>query len=134
MENEQTNLGGRPPKYTTAEDMQVAIDSYFSSRNDLNRPTITGLARSLGLSRQGLIEYCNKGAFSDTVRDAKQRVEEFLENRLYDSSPTGAIFNLKNNYKWEDVVKNENKSTIAGGLSLDFETPADAYAALQGEL
>jgi DNA-packaging protein gp3 len=134
MENTQKDLGGRPPKYATAEDMQRDIDVYFSSRNEIKRPTVTGLARALGMTRQSLINYGKDERFFDTVLDAKLQVEEFLENRLYDSAPTGAIFNLKNNYKWEDVVKNQNTSTISGGLSLEFETPADAFAAMQSEL
>jgi hypothetical protein len=72
--------------------------------NDIpsNLPSVSGLAYTLNLSRQGLIEYGDKDEFSVTVKRAKQRIEIFLEERLYSNGCTGTIFNLKNNFGWED--------------------------------
>ena len=47
--------------------------------------------------------------FFDIIKKAKLRVEEYLEKRLIkDSSCTGIIFNLKNNYGWKDKQENIN--------------------------
>lgn len=118
----------RPVKYKTAAQMQAVIDRYFdecalnskymtvlrSAGTEIERtpddkrvtddefPTVSGLALVLNMTRQGLLEYAGKDAFSDTVKRAKLRIESFLEQRLYFPQPTGAIFNLKNNYGWKD--------------------------------
>ena len=94
---------GRPPKFETPELMQEVIEQYFTECSSRDKPpTVAGLAYSLNLSRQGLLEYQAKDGFSDTIKRAKQRVEISLEERLDSASPTGAIFNLKNNFGWKD--------------------------------
>jgi hypothetical protein len=99
----------RPVKYKTPEDMQGIIDQYFIDCEltyDTEKPiypTVTGLALALDLTRQGLLEYCEKSdAFSDTIKKGKARVEHFIEQRLYSGQATGCIFNLKNNFGWKD--------------------------------
>jgi hypothetical protein len=117
---------GRPPKYKTPEEMQRIIDLYFLACkatmtgdtdlledlpeedllivNDVegSMPTVTGLSYTLGMSRQALIDYEKKSEFLDTIKAGKQRIEMFLEERLYHTACTGTIFNLKNNYGWKD--------------------------------
>lgn len=104
------HAGGRPPKYTEVEEMQKKIDKYFEDCKLNNRPyTITGLGLALDMSRQDLINYSKKEKFFDTIKKAKMRVENYLEERLInDSSATGIIFNLKNNYGWKDKQENVN--------------------------
>jgi len=117
----------RPLKYENADDMQALIHLYFEGCK-LNRvalaeglskpvrevltedlhPTITGLALVLDLSRQGLINYEGKEEFVDTVREAKQRVESYLEQRLYSGNVAGCVFNLKNNFQWKDRTEVEH--------------------------
>ena len=106
----EKHAGGRPPKYTEVEEMQKKIDKYFIEC-DLNKKpyTITGLGLALDMSRQDLINYSKKEKFFDTIKKAKMRVENYLEERLInDSSATGIIFNLKNNYGWKDKQENVN--------------------------
>ncbi len=91
----------RPPKYTNPDDMQAGIYEYFK---DNDAPTITGLARALDLTRQGLINYEEKDEFADTVRQAKMQVEEILEKGLY-GNVAGLMFNLKNNFGWKDKTE-----------------------------
>lgn len=67
--------------------------------------TITGLAVFLGTSRQTLINYENRDEYFDTIKGAKDRIEQYWENQLLGSHATGPIFNLKNNYGWEDTQK-----------------------------
>ena len=78
--------------------------------------TITGLALALGTTRQTLLEYEGEiegrddkdPAFADTIKAAKTRIEHFTEQMLFGPSPTGTIFNLKNNYGWKDKSEQEN--------------------------
>jgi DNA-binding XRE family transcriptional regulator len=80
--------------------------------------TITGLALALDTSRETLIDYENGNRdipeddprydpsvekFSDTIKRAKLKVQNFAELYLYEGkNVTGAIFNLKNNHNWRD--------------------------------
>ena len=122
----------RPVKYETAEEMQVIIDRYFKDcfRNkcaEINEdvdtlmetstddvyPTVSGLAYALGLTRAGLVCYEKKDnpEFFDTVKEAKQKIEAGLEQRLFYQNATGVIFNLKNNYHWKDKQEVDNTSS-----------------------
>jgi hypothetical protein len=130
---EEKHAGGRPPKYKTKEELQKKIDEYFAScfrpvtrivedrarvvTNDEGKPymeqfrpfTVTGLANALDMSRQDLINYSKKEEFFDTIKKAKWKVENYLEEKLITDGPqTGIIFNLKNNYGWKDKQENVN--------------------------
>lgn len=107
------NKGGRPAKYKNKEELQEKIDKYFKECDKEHEPyTVTGLGLALDMSRQDLINYSNKEEFFDTIKKAKQKVENYLEKRLInDSSATGIIFNLKNNYGWKDKQENINIET-----------------------
>lgn len=122
---------GAKPKYETAEEMQAMIEAYFTScegkvltgadgkpvLNKYGQPiiygekplTMSGLARALGFkSRQTLLNYKAKAEFMDTVTRAKQRVEEYVEGRLFDKDGSaGAKFSLENNFGW--ASKQETK-------------------------
>lgn len=110
---------GRPPKFKTAEEMEEAIDAYFSECDEKSKPyTITGLAIACGFeSRQSIFDYSKKPEFSYTLKKAKMKVEEFLEQRLLENAPTGTIFNLKNNFGWKD--KTEQDQNVSGGLKIE---------------
>lgn len=88
--------------FSTPRALSAAIDAYFDSRTPSDRPTVTGLAMVLGLSRRQLVDYAADEDYADIVAMAKARVEAFNENRLYDGNVTGTIFNLKYNFGWED--------------------------------
>ena len=93
---------GRPPKFTSKEQIQELGEAYLrecmgkpfimddgSVLRDkygevilLGRhpPTVTGLARALGFtSRQSLLEYQAKAEFADTVTRLKMQIEEYAE-------------------------------------------------------
>lgn len=94
---------GRPALYTSDDELQAAIEEYFAQCEVAQKPyTVSGLAYYLGMSTETLRAYSEKDQFSATVKKAKQRVEVYLETRLYGSAPTGTIFNLKNNFGWKD--------------------------------
>lgn len=127
---EQVNKGGRPPKYTSKEELQKKIDEYFEScyrpamvfnkeKNQYEavkdiegnivkeqyRPfTMSGLAYALDIDRTTLINYSKQEEFFDTIMRAKRRCEVYTEERLFDREGNrGAIFSLSNNFKnWAD--------------------------------
>lgn len=140
---DKANKGGRPVKYKTPEEMQHIIDLYFLTckakqtedealLNELSEedmvivesvddvfPSITGLALALDMTRKGLIDYENKDnpEFGNTIRKAKCRVENAVEQRLFYNNPTGSIFNLKNNFSWKDKTEQE----VSGNLTINIK-------------
>jgi hypothetical protein len=117
---------GRPPKFQDLADLQAKIDKYFDECDQNSDPyTITGLALALDTWRSVLCDYENSEdkEFSNTIKKAKARVENFAEKRLYQqSSPAGPIFALKN-FGWTDrlaleggdqtkPIRTENKHDI----------------------
>lgn len=133
---------GRPPKYKTPEEMQAAIDEYFEAHKpkpmlnedgkvlttakgspiiELNPPTISGLALHLGFSnRTSLYEYEKESEFSDTIKTARSRCEEFIESNGMSGNipPAVAIFSLKN-YGWTDKQEVEHSGNMQSELSIN---------------
>lgn len=117
--------GGRPPKWNNVEELQNMVDAYFLSITDdkgeyIKPPTITGLAIALGTNRETLCNYEEKEQFFDTIKEAKSRCEEWVEQNalMGKANATFSIFNLKNNYGWKD--KQETDITTNGK---DLNTP-----------
>lgn len=134
------HLRGRPAKFKSVADLERQIERYFFScwtqkldrygtpifvkdRNGKktttpvmiqNKPyTITGLAVFLGTTRDVLIDYEAKKDFSYTIKRAKQCCEAYAEEQLFiGRNPTGAIFNLKNNYGWNDKTQTEHSGNL----------------------
>lgn len=122
---------GRPPKFTSKEQIQELGEAYLrecmgkpfimddgSVLRDkygevilLGRhpPTVTGLARALGFtSRQSLLEYQAKAEFADTVTRLKMQIEEYAEERLFDKDgQRGAEFSLKYNFRWAQEAEKD---------------------------
>lgn len=115
-------VGGRPPTFTSVEEMQEKIDEYFDycdnrtkdifipklgdhvTMNDPEPYTMSGLAYFLGMSRRSLVDYAHKDKFSKIVKRARRRVEYDIERRMNDKNTftPGLIFNAKNNFGWQD--------------------------------
>jgi hypothetical protein len=101
--------GGRPRHYETPEELQTAVDGYFTHISEKKEPaTVTGLALHIGFeSRQSIYDYEEDGQFSYIIKNARLRVECEYEKRLSTAqSPTGAIFALKN-MGWKDKTEQE---------------------------
>lgn len=127
------HAGGRPPMFDTPAQMQQAIDDYFARQDPhieettvieenkttheleekiirymtKQRPyTMMGLANAIGFrSRQSLVIYKGKSdEFMDTIKKARNKVEEGLEERMIASQGVvaGVIFNAKNNFGYKD--------------------------------
>lgn len=135
--------GGRPPLYTSAEEMQKIIDEYFEwcdnravkiwddtkkSEIMISSPapyTMSGLARRLGMSRQSLINYSEKTKFLDAIKAARDRVEEDVESRMNEKHTftPGLIFNAKNNFGWKDKSEQEITGAEGGALTVKLISP-----------
>jgi hypothetical protein len=140
------NPGGRPPMYTSPDQIKDLIDRYFEDCKGTpltdkegnpvltkwgqpvmihsKPPTITGLALALGFnSRQSLLNYQDKPEFMDTITQAKARVEEYAESRLFDKDgANGAKFSLANNFKgWNEKNQTELTGPGGAGLKIVFE-------------
>lgn len=99
------NVGGRPKKFESPEQLQLEIDKYFKTMDKEQRPyTISGLALFLDTTRETLLDYENKYEnYSDTVKKAKLKILNFNEESLYTNrNVTGVIFNLKCNFGFQD--------------------------------
>lgn len=81
--------------------------------------TITGLAVALGTNRSTLVNYEEREEFFDTIKNAKEKIHNFTEERLYDAHPAAVIFNLKNNYGWKDKTEVEQENT--GELNINIK-------------
>lgn len=124
--------GGRPLKYETVEQLQKAIDEYFTYCDnrikqvhskegesygvaDPEPYTMAGLAYNLNLSRQGLMEYKHKNdGFSDAIKRARHKIEADLERRMYgrDTFTPGLIFSAKNNFGYKDKTETEQSGSV----------------------
>jgi len=122
-QTDSKHAGGRPPKYKTAKEMQVLIDKYFDRQDKEGRPyTVTGLALALDMSRQDLVNYQNKDEFFDTIKKAKQKVQEYNEEILINGkNVAGVIFNMKNNFGYTDTqtIDNNVNQTVTIKVKLD---------------
>ena len=109
MVSKSENKLGRPRKYKTVEELQALIDEYFITCDKMHRPyTITGLALFLDMDRKTLLRYEKEyeDDFCHTITRAKERVQEFVECCLFKKGiAQGVIFNLKNNFGWEENQK-----------------------------
>ena len=123
-------MAGRPLKWTTPEELQKDIDKYFEECEKNKEPlTITGLALALDTYREVLLDYQERDEFSDTIKKAKQRIENFAEKKLYDKDvpTTGVIFNLKNNYGWVDRQEVDSKVNLSYEEALKQVAGKDEY-------
>lgn len=88
----------------------------------LENPSIIGLARHLGTTRKTLLDYEERSEFSYTIKKAKERIEQYLEEQLYRKEQvTGIIFNLKNNFLWKDKQEVEH----SGEQTYTIKLPSD---------
>lgn len=124
------HAGGRPLTFKSVEELQAKIDEYFDYCDNRTREvyneklgtitiispapyTMSGLSRRLGIERQTLVNYSNKEEFFDTIREARQKVQEDIEIRMMETkNEKGAMFNLTNNFGWR--AKQEIDHTTQG--------------------
>lgn len=87
---------GKEKNFNTIEELQELIDSYFQYCKESEiPPTITGLALSLGITRENLISYKNKDEFAPLIQKAKLEIEHLYELRLIKRGNSADIFALR---------------------------------------
>ncbi len=112
-------MAGRPPIFETPEDMQAAVDEYFESTEIY---TVAGLALALGMDRRTLLNYEKNDEFIPTVKRAKLRIEQFVEEMLYlGKNAAGPIFNLKNNFGYEDAMRQDVQFAVVSDEPMTAE-------------
>ena len=135
------------PKYLCAEEIQEKIDAYFKACEghvltdeegniiydkygkpviiDRRPPTVTGRALALGFkTRISLLDYQAKAEFMDVITEAKTRIEQYAEERLYDrEGSNGAKFSLQNNFKNWNVAAQEKAAAGAPAVNIICDIP-----------
>lgn len=108
------NPGGRPPLYSSEEELLNKILKYFAHCHDNGRirPNKAGLRLYLDIGKDTYVEY--KTRFPDAMKKAEAYIEDAWVQRLDDMSPTGAIFYLKNAFKedYKDRVAEDERQTV----------------------
>jgi hypothetical protein len=98
----------------------------------LPRPyTVSGLALWLNTTRRTLLDYQEKDQFSHTLLMAKQRIENYGEEKLFDpNAPTNGVkFSLSNNWGWADKSIQAQTSVADLIKSQESTTPPDGNSA-----
>lgn len=129
---------GQPPKFKSPEQLQGLINDYFAECEKTGRSaTMSGLAVSVGCSRETLLNYSKKDEYFGTLKSAKATIEQYQAELLLDknTSPVGVIFSLKNNFGWRDdrsvtvthqtiadITKNIEQGDVIDGELLDEDT------------
>lgn len=108
--------GGQPPKYGNAIEIHQRILKYFDSCTASHTlPNKAGLCVYLNISRDTYNEYKKK--YPDTLKACEHWIENAWVQRLAGTSPTGAIFYLKNAFK-EDYKDRQETDITSGGEKL----------------
>ena len=88
-------------------------------------PTILGLCAHLGIGHDSWSNYGKRKGFSEIVTRARARIEQFLEEGLYENprSTRGIMLNLTSNYGWSNkqtVEMGEETRQVMRGPKLSF--------------
>jgi hypothetical protein len=105
MEDKLSNKVGRPLKFKSLKDLEDKIADYLEN-TPKTEWTITGLAIALDTFRSVLCDYEEKDEYSNTIKKAKQMIENSYELDLKKHGRTGTIFALKN-FNWKDKIEQE---------------------------
>jgi DNA-binding XRE family transcriptional regulator len=101
LDDDNKEVFKRVPRLNNAGE-QVFNTEYFE------RPSVLGLCAHIGITRETLLQYEKDEKYSDTIKMAKSRIEQYLEEQLFRKDQvTGIIFNLKNNFGWKDKTEQE---------------------------
>lgn len=101
----QKRTVGKPRKWQNKEDLVNDINKYFTS-TPFEQWSVTGLALTLGTSKQLLIDYQKRPEYKSIIDEAKLMVEHSYELSLRKNGRTGDIFALKN-FDWKDKTETD---------------------------
>lgn len=112
---DKKHKGGRPPKYTTGQELADKLTAYFEScEKSRTMPNKAGLCIWLGITRETYNEYRKKPELSDAIKACDAMIENSWVQRLAGNSPTGAIFYLKNAFSADYRDRHETDLTTGG--------------------
>lgn len=127
---EEKHPGGRPLLFKTADELQVKVDDYFK---DQKKPTLAGLAEHLDIDRKTLYNYKDRDEFFHIIKKATEKIERVYEERLiWDNSPTGVIFALKN-MGWSDKTEMDVTSKGEQIQGFNYIPPSNDSNSVQPE-
>lgn len=123
--------GGQPGndnalKYKDENELKQKIDDYFKECDEKELPyTISGLAYSLHIDRRTLVNYSNRESFFSLLNEAKNKIQRQLEENALKgkSNAQFTMFNLKNNYGWQD--KQEVEAKVDSSVDIKIELSDD---------
>lgn len=121
---------GRPRLIASPEELLERGYAYFDEcKATDSHILVTGLVLALGMScRDTLIEYAKRPEFTDAVKELKSVCENYAENKLFTTTPTGAIFALKN-YGWTDKqdlnLGGQDGNPIQAAITVEFVKPPE---------
>lgn len=129
---------GRPPKIKHVKQLDQLIDDFIEScyitdvtkkgveyQRNIQPLTVRGFCVFANLHFDTLLEWEKKRQdLSESVKMLKQICHAFAEQKLFqhDAPTIGVIFNLKNNWGWQDQKQLEIKNT---NLKFDFNEDSD---------
>ena len=102
---------GKPKSYSNIEEFEKKCSEYFNYCTKNHLPVgVCGLASFLDIDRSTLYRYEKNypDTFGPIIKQARAKIEAYLEMCLYGKNVTGTIFNLKNNFGWAEREKVEN--------------------------
>jgi hypothetical protein len=135
--NAAGNNGGRPLAFESVEQIQRDCSSYLKEREEKQLiPTMTGLARSLGISRITLWKYgqgemTTEVEFINALKPFLSIVAEAWETRLGGANSAGAAFWLKN-HGWVD--RTETKVEHSGQVTQVTESTEEVLKKVNEQL
>ncbi len=113
---------GKPLKYPDEDLFSGTVDGYFALIFDDQGGKIigklnevwskAGLLRHLDIDRHTYSDY--KQRYPNAIKRAENKIEEWWVNRLAGTTPTGAIFYLKNAFH-EDYKDRTETDLTSGG-------------------
>lgn len=107
--------GGRPPIWSSPEDLQEQIDKYYAWAKKNKKPlTIERLAVFLEIDRHTVLKYGEKDKFYSTVKKARDMILASKADMLNSLGgvKTGIIFDLKNNHGFVDKQELQHSGSI----------------------
>lgn len=106
------------------DDITPDIDKYIKRWQQVEQPTISGLAVSLGVDRRTILNYSNLSEFFPTISHARNLIEKEVVAKLFDKGAcAGAKFNLMNNYGHKE--KSEVEQTSITGATINIVKKED---------
>ncbi len=151
VQNVVKPYNGYPRSFKSPQELQQKIDSYFNScwrnvvivtdkkgnplkyeKQQVDPYTVLGMVIHLNTTRETLSVYErgeydnreNNEIYSDIVKHAKNKVEEYAEKKLYtQGNNVGLIFLMKNRFKWVD--KHEIQSNINVNSNVEVNNLSD---------